>query len=132
MLIYDDFRADNEATVRRVQRFLDVDDTAGSQVTEANPTVRVRSTRLYELERSLSARARPGRARREGGDQGVDAATSAPRRVLATAPRSVGQPRPADERLMLELRGRFKGEVVALGEYLDRDLVSLWGYDRIG
>ena len=30
---------------------------------------------------------------------------------------------------MLELRRRFKGEVVALSEYLDRDLVSLWGYD---
>ena len=30
---------------------------------------------------------------------------------------------------MLELRRRFKGEVVALSEYLDRDLVALWGYD---
>ena len=27
MLIYDDFRADNEGTVRQVLRFLDVDDT---------------------------------------------------------------------------------------------------------
>jgi len=26
---------------------------------------------------------------------------------------------------------RFKGEVVALSEYLDRDLVALWGYDDI-
>ena len=33
---------------------------------------------------------------------------------------------------MLELRRRFKGEVVALSEYLDRDLVALWGYDGIG
>ena len=32
---------------------------------------------------------------------------------------------------MGELRRRFKGEVVALSEYLDRDLVGLWGYDRI-
>ena len=31
---------------------------------------------------------------------------------------------------MLELRRRFKGEVVALSEYLGRDLVRLWGYDR--
>ena len=29
---------------------------------------------------------------------------------------------------MGELRRRFTGEVVALGEYLDRDLVGLWGY----
>ena len=32
---------------------------------------------------------------------------------------------------MRELRRRFKGEVVALSEYLGRDLVSLWGYDRL-
>ncbi|HWX75500.1 MAG TPA: hypothetical protein VNZ05_09345, partial [Solirubrobacteraceae bacterium] len=38
---------------------------------------------------------------------------------------------PPDERLMLELRRRFKPEVVALSEYLGRDLVTLWGYDRV-
>ncbi len=32
---------------------------------------------------------------------------------------------------MRELRRRFKGEVLALSEYLDRDLVALWGYDEI-
>jgi hypothetical protein len=32
---------------------------------------------------------------------------------------------------MNELRRRFKSEVVALSEYLDRDLVALWGYDRV-
>ena len=37
---------------------------------------------------------------------------------------------PADERLMAELRQCFKPEVVALSEYLGRDLVTLWGYDR--
>ena len=42
-----------------------------------------------------------------------------------------GSPPPADESVMLELRRRFKPEVVALSEYLDRDLVSLWGYDRV-
>jgi hypothetical protein len=44
----------------------------------------------------------------------------------------LGAPRPPDEALMLELRRRFKPEVVALGRYLDRDLVTLWGYDAIG
>ena len=33
---------------------------------------------------------------------------------------------------MLELRRRFKPEAQALSEYLGRDLVSLWGYDRLG
>jgi hypothetical protein len=32
---------------------------------------------------------------------------------------------------MGELRRRYKDEVVALGEYLNRDLLSLWGYDRL-
>ena len=43
-----------------------------------------------------------------------------------------GRPKPPDENLMLEVRRRFKGEVVALSEHLDRDLVTLWGYDDIG
>jgi hypothetical protein len=43
----------------------------------------------------------------------------------------MGAPRPPDEQLMLQLRRRFKGEVQAAGEYLDRDLVALWGYDRL-
>jgi hypothetical protein len=42
-----------------------------------------------------------------------------------------GDPLPPDEELMTELRRRFKPEVVALSEYLDRDLVTLWGYDRL-
>ncbi len=42
-------------------------------------------------------------------------------------------PAPApDETLMRELRVRFKPEVVALSEYLDRDLVALWGYGDLG
>jgi hypothetical protein len=36
-----------------------------------------------------------------------------------------------DEGYALELRRRFKGEVVALSEHLNRDLVAEWGYDRL-
>jgi hypothetical protein len=43
-----------------------------------------------------------------------------------------GQPHPPDERLIRELRTRFKPEVQALSEYLERDLVKLWGYDELG
>lgn len=32
---------------------------------------------------------------------------------------------------MVELRRRYKPEVVAVSEYLDRDLVKLWGYDEL-
>ncbi len=64
MLIYDDFRADNEATVRAVLRFLEVDDTRRVEPTEANPTVRVRSRRVHELVRAVSVGRGPARARR--------------------------------------------------------------------
>ena len=29
------------------------------------------------------------------------------------------------------VHGRFKGEVEAISEYLGRDLITLWGYDRV-
>ena len=48
-------------------------------------------------------------------------------------PRAVFSDPPApDEEFMAELRRRFKPEVVALSEYLQRDLVALWGYDDVG
>jgi Sulfotransferase family len=133
VLIYEDFRSDNEATVRKVLRFLQLDETAPIEVTDANPTVSVRSLRLYELVRSLylgdGPVARVAKA-------GIKALT--PQRLrrdgLGTLQRRVlyGKPDPPDEELMLELRRRSKGEVVALSEYLGRDLVTAWGYDRIG
>jgi Sulfotransferase family len=133
VLIYEDFRADNEGTVQQVLRFLDVDDTWPVEVKEVNPTVLVRSPRLNELVRSLYlGQGRAGAAAKAG----IKALT--PRRLrrdgLASLRRGVlyGTPRPPDEELMLELRRRSKAEVVALSEYLDRDLVTLWGYDSVG
>src|SRR6476620_8219141 len=52
VLIYDDFRADNETTVREVLRFLEVDDSWPVQLVEAHRTNRrVRSRRINELVR---------------------------------------------------------------------------------
>jgi hypothetical protein len=132
VLIYEDFRRDNEATVRTVLRFLDVDDTCQIDRREANPTVRVRSSRLHELVHAVSL----GRGRGARVAKGsIKALTSRAlrRRALQSTQNHVvyGKPRAPDERLMLELRRRCKGEVVALSEYLGRDLVSLWGYDRV-
>jgi Sulfotransferase family len=132
VLIYDDFRADNEAIMRRLMRFLDIDDSHPIKLVEANPTVGVRSVWLDELRRSLRAGNGPGlRALRDVGkaltSNRVREALYYPlmRRTVYT------KPPPLDEELMLELRRRFKPEVVALSEYLDRDLVTLWGYDSI-
>ncbi len=132
VLIYDDFRADNEATVRRVLRFVGADEQVPVAPTEANTTVRVRSQRLDELVHSLAIGPRPGRARREGVGQGARPPPAAQGALETVQSRVVlAPPPPVDEELMLRLRRRFKGEVQALSEYLGRDLVSLWGYDQI-
>lgn len=132
VLIYDDFRRDNEATVRAVLRFLDVDETLPVDVLDANPTTRMRSQQLDELVHAVSVGRGPvSRAVKAG----VKALTPGRLRgrALRVAQRHVvlGSPRPPDEGLMLEVRRRYKGEVVALSEYLGRDLVSMWGYDSI-
>lgn len=131
VLIYDDFRADNAGTVKRVLRFLEVDDIPIEPV-EANPTVRLRSSALDDAVRKLSGgqgtlmrvvkapvkKLMPRQLRR-------DALHAVRRRAL------VGKAPPQDDTLAVELRHRFKAEVAALGDYIDRDLVSLWGYDSI-
>jgi hypothetical protein len=132
VLIYDDFRRDNEGTLRTVLRFLDVDDTHPLEVMDANPTVRLRSQQLDDLVHSLSTGRGPV-ARAGKGLVKTLMPGGAPRKLLQVALHRVvhGEPRPPDEAFMLELRSRFKGEVVALSDYLGRDLVSLWGYDDI-
>jgi hypothetical protein len=130
VLIYDDFRADNEATVRQVLRFLEVQETHPIQVREANPTVGVRSVRLDDFRRSLRQGSTPAtRALRGLGK----ALTTKRLREATYYPLIRGSvyspPPPVDAELMDELRLRFKPEVQELGELLGRDLVALWGYD---
>jgi len=132
VLIYEEFRRDNEATLREVLRFLDVDDTLPVEVVEANPSYSVRSPQLHELLRSVYMGRGPLSRRAKAAITAVTSRGVRRSALRVTRQRVVyGKPRSADERVMLELRRRFKEEVVALSEYLDRDLVSLWGYDGI-
>lgn len=134
VLIYDDFRRDNEATVRAVLRFLEVDETLPVETVATSTLPVVRSSHLYQLTLALSI----ARSKAVGGRTILEpppAVTPRPyrshalraiwRRVLYT------DPSPPDAEFMLELRRRFKPEVVALSEYLGRDLVALWGYDSL-
>jgi hypothetical protein len=130
-LIYDDFRADNEATVRQLLQFLGVDDAGPIDLIEWNPSVQIRYPRLYTFVHSLYMGRHPALA----APKSVIKALT-PQRLrhdlLAAQQRAQrAKPRPPDEELMRELRRRFKGEVVALSEYLDRDLVALWGYEHL-
>jgi hypothetical protein len=133
VLIYDDFRNENEATVRRVLRFLDVDANAPIDVLEANPTVAVRSLRLDRAVRRLRGGRTPaGRALKRA------VKTVTPRRVHADALGAIRRrlvytsPPPPDEEFMAELRRCYAAEVRELSDYLGRDLVGLWGYDAAG
>jgi hypothetical protein len=135
VLIYDDFRSDNEGTVRQVQRFLEVDDTLPLVTSKTPPLPGVRSLTLHQLARavSLARRNRGARGGRSAASRAASGSASAPKRVFQNLWRGLvyTDPPPPDEPLMRELRRRYKGEVLALGEYLDRDLVTLWGYDSI-
>lgn len=132
VLIYDDFRDDNAEVVRQVLRFLEIDDTVPVAAAESNPTERVR---LRRLNHAIYAVAR---------EQG-SGARAVKKTVKAVMPRRLRQylwqsrrrliysdPPPPDGELSAQIRARFKPEVIALSEYLDRDLVALWGYDEIG
>jgi hypothetical protein len=133
VLIYDDFRRDNRETVRRVLRFLEVDDAVPIDTLEANPTVRARSQRLGELVHAVSVGRGPLSLAVKGGIKALTSRSLRRAALEETKRRFVfSDPGPPDEDLMLELRRRFKGEVEAVSEYLGRDLVTLWGYDGIG
>jgi hypothetical protein len=134
VLIYDDFRADNEATVREVLRFLQLDATGPIETVETKPLKAVRSMRLHRLRRVI----RQARLNPAAGSPLLRAYDKlAPKRLrseqlAAGLRRAAYEPQAsADDALALELRRRFKGEVEAASEYLGRDLVALWGYDRI-
>jgi len=133
VLIYEDFRRDNEATMRALLRFIGVDESQPISSVEANPTVRVRSPRLHRMLWSVYlGRGRAGSAVQRAVKPLV------PKRLRGKALKATqthliyGSPRSADAELMLELRRRFKGEVQELSAYLDRDLITLWGYDKLG
>jgi hypothetical protein len=134
VLIYDDFQSDNETTLRDVLRFLDVDDEHPPEEIRVKKTARtIRSQRLDDALHTLTLGSSPiARVARAA------TKTVLPRQLrrgafrVARARGVYDEAPPPDERLMRELRVRFKPEVVALSEYLDRDLVALWGYDQLG
>jgi Sulfotransferase family len=134
VLIYDDFRRDNEGTVRAVLRFLGVDDTVPVDTIDTKPLKEVRSLQLHHLA-NAARKARTNPVAAGPASRALNALT--PRPLRSDAFRALWRrvvyraPRPPDEAFMLELRRRFRPEVLALSDYLNRDLTTLWGYDSI-
>ena len=133
VLIYDDFRADNRATLDTVLRFLHVDAAVTVEAIEANPSVHVRSPRLQRLVGTVysgqgpvlgALKAAAKAVTPEGVRQG--ALQSLRRRLVYTSPS------PPDAEFERVLRSRFKPQVVELSDFLERDLVTEWGYRDLG
>ncbi len=115
VLVYDDFRADNEATVRRVLRFLEVDDTQPIVSIEANPSLEVRSLRMDDAISALSAGRGPLTRALKASIKAITPARARSEAVQGLRRRVVyGRPARQDEQLMRELRQRFRPEVQAL------------------
>jgi len=134
VLIYDDFQADNEGTVKNVLEFLGADASAPLTSTRTNVTRRtVRSHRTHDAVDAITLGSGPVASSTRAVVKMLTPRSLRHRAFLATKRHVVTAEAPEpDPALMLELRRRFKPEVVAISEYLGRDLVTLWGYDSIG
>ena len=98
---------------------------------EANPSVRVRSTRVNDTLQALMMGRGAVFGAIKAAAKAVTPRTARLRAFEAFRQRFVyTKPTPEDERLTGELRRRFEPEVVAATEHLGRDLVTLWGYDQ--
>ncbi len=133
VLIYDDFRRDSEGTARRILRFLELEENVPIAARDANPSVEVRSPRLHGAIRTLLV-ADSGPVSAVKGSLKALTPMRARQRALKTVRKRLVYGTPIageDEDFMLELRRRLAPEVRALSEHLGRDLVSLWGYDKL-
>jgi len=133
VLIYEDFRADNEGTLRAVQRFLGVDDGLPVRTVRTKPSREIQFAGLHQLVRMrrIAKRNSAGAAALSGAVAKLTPPALRGSLKGAWRRHGYGEPPAPDERYLLELRRRFKPEVVALSEYLGRDLVERWGYDRL-
>lgn len=129
VILYDDFKRDNEGVYARVLEFLGVDAAFRPVFEQHNQGARLRSKRLQRLMRQVTF-----------GD-GWAAAVKGPLKALLPQALRRGMVdaiyrhvvfRPKDQldpALVRALRREFRPEVEKAGALLDRDLVALWGYD---
>jgi hypothetical protein len=132
VLIYDDFRDDNRATLRKILQFLDVADDVSGSIAEVNRSTRVRARSLKELVDAASKGRGTGFAQFKAAVETITSermrrgAQDLVRRYIVS-----GKPQRPAQGLVVELRRRYKPEIEALTEYLGRDLVTLWGYNDV-
>jgi hypothetical protein len=132
VLIYEEYRRDNETALREILRFIGVEDTPTVPGKQVNSSVYVRSPRLNGLLRALSVAEDPLSRAIKKAITTLSPMRLRQRALHATRQRLVfGDPDPSDERFMRQLRIRYRPEVEALSEYLGRDMVRFWAYDKL-
>jgi hypothetical protein len=132
LLIYDDYRRDNEGTLRSVLRFIGVDENPEIPMREVNPSVQVRSPRLNDVLRRVIVPEGPAARSLKSAITTLTPMRVRQRMLHKTRRRFVlGEPEPPDPEFMTELKRRLKPQVAAASDYLGRDLVALWGYDAL-
>ncbi len=134
VLIYDDFRAQNAATVARVISFLGLESIGEVVPVETGTLPSIRSLTLHQLERVvLVARRNPNSSSPllRAVNSVLPSSWHSERLQTAWRKAVYGPPEVPDPGFMEELRRRFRGEVESFGEYIGRDLIALWGYDRL-
>jgi hypothetical protein len=134
VLIYEEFRRDNMAVLRQVFEFLGLDADVPVEPVETKPLEDVRSLRLHQLRLAIrEAGLNPAKRGKLVRMLDAVAPRSLSSKSISAAFRRVtyAPQHPADEQLMQELRRRFKPDVQEVSDYLGRDLLTLWGYDRI-
>jgi Sulfotransferase domain len=131
-LIYDDYKANNRDTIERILEFLGVEGEAPISPLVANTSVWMRAQPLdaffHWLAVGRDPRARPFKLATK-----AMLPRASRRRLLSVLSSRIlrGAPPEPDPELAAEIRSRFKPEVERFGDYIGRDLVSLWGYDRV-
>jgi hypothetical protein len=135
VLIYDDYRADNAATVARVLSFLGLESQEEFVPRQTGTLPGIRSLTLHQLERVvIVARRNPNSSSPllRAVNKVVPASWHSERLHNAWRKAVYAPPEVPDPGFMAELRRGFQSEVQAFGDYIGRDLITLWGYDRLG
>jgi hypothetical protein len=119
VLIYDDFRHDNESAVRAVLRLLDVDETVPIDVMDVNRTNRtMRSQRLDDLVHAVSVGRGPSYRKAKSTIQSPSGPMRA-RNCDSSADATSQQSPPEDQFITAAYRN------------LNSELVGMWGYDDL-
>jgi hypothetical protein len=130
VIIYEEFERDNASAVRAIHRFLGLPEHETAEV-RVNASAPMRGARTYRFLNDVRVGRGPVPRVMHRAIKLVTGRRARNRMVTRSREMLLGDAPPPDRRLELELRRRFLPEVQKLGEYLERDLVTAWGYDEV-